>query len=53
MIMETSAGDQNDLDKFERTYFERLRLAAQVIMEAAPDLDLVTEPLEAELQIFK
>jgi hypothetical protein len=41
------------LHEFERTYFERLRLAAQVILEAAPDLRLVTDPLEAELGIFK
>lgn len=52
-IMENGHSNGNDLDVFERTYFERLRLAAQVIMEAAPDLDLVTDPLEAELQIFK
>jgi len=41
------------LHDFERVYFERLRLAAQVILEAAPDLELVTDPLEAELGIFK
>ena len=41
------------LHEFERTYFERLRLAAQVILEAAPDLALVTDPLEVELRIFK
>jgi hypothetical protein len=38
---------------FERTYFEKLRLAAQVILEAAPELSLVPDPLEAELAIFK
>jgi hypothetical protein len=42
-----------ELAEFERTYFERLRLAAQVILEAVPDLELVTDPLEAELYIFK
>jgi len=41
------------LHEFERTYFERLRLAAQVILEAVPDLALVTDPLEVELRIFK
>ena len=42
-----------ELHEFESTYFERLRLAAQVILEAGPDLSLVTDPLEAELHIFK
>jgi len=51
--MENSASDGKDLLEFERTYFERLRLAAQVIMEAASDLELVTDPREAELEIFK
>lgn len=51
--MESSAGTGKELHEFERTYFERLRLAAQVILEAAPDLELVTDPLEAELHIFK
>jgi hypothetical protein len=39
------------LHDFERVYLERLRLAAQVILDAAPDLELVTSPLEAELPI--
>jgi hypothetical protein len=30
--------------EFERTYFGRLRLAAQVITEAVPGLELVTDP---------
>jgi len=51
--LESSAGTAKELHEFERTYFERLRLAAQVILEAAPDLELVTDPLEVELQIFK
>jgi hypothetical protein len=42
-----------ELHEFESTYFERLRLAAQVILEAAPDLSLITDPLEVELVIFK
>jgi hypothetical protein len=41
------------LHDFELVYLERLRLAAQVILDAAPDLGLVTDPLEAELVIFK
>jgi hypothetical protein len=47
------AGAGRELHEFERTYLERLRLAAQVILDAAPDLELVTDPLEAELHIFK
>ena len=39
--------------KFERTYFEKLRLAAQVILDAASDLSLISDPLEVELGIFK
>jgi hypothetical protein len=38
---------------FERTYLEKLRLAAEVILEAAPDGSLVPDPLEVELGIFK
>lgn len=41
------------MHEFERTYLEKLRLAAQVILEAAPDLSLVSAPLESELVIFK
>ena len=41
------------LHDFERVYLERLRLAAQVILEAAPDLELVIDPLATELLIFK
>ena len=52
-ILESSAGTGKELHEFESTYFERLRLAAQVILDAAPDLGLVTDPLEAELHIFK
>ena len=39
--------------EFERIYLEKLRLAAQVLLEAAPDLSLVSDPLEVELGIFK
>jgi hypothetical protein len=53
MTMDNSAGTGKNMFEFERTYLERLRLAAQVILEAAPDLELVTDPLEVELQIFK
>ena len=41
------------LHEFERTYLEKLLLAARVILEAAPDLALVSDPLEVELGIFK
>ena len=51
--MENTAGTGKELLEFERTYFERLRLAAEVILEAAPDLELITDPLEVELHIFK
>jgi hypothetical protein len=51
--LETTAGTGEELHEFESTYFERLRLAAQVILDAAPDLELVTDPLEAELHIFR
>jgi hypothetical protein len=53
MTMESIVGPGRDLPDFERTYLERLRLAVQVILDAAPDLELVTDPLEVELQIFK
>jgi hypothetical protein len=41
------------IHEFERTYLEKLRLAAQVILEAAPDWSLMPDPLEVELGIFK
>jgi hypothetical protein len=41
------------IHEFERTYLEKLRLAALVILEAAPELSLVSDPLEVELGIFK
>jgi hypothetical protein len=51
--MEHIARVRKDLPDFEWTYLERLRLAAQVILDATPDLALVPDPLEVELQIFK
>jgi hypothetical protein len=53
MNMGENATHRPALHEFERTYLERLRLAAQVIREAAPDLALVAAPLEVELGIFK
>jgi hypothetical protein len=41
------------IHRFERTYLEKLRLAAQVILEAAPDGSLVADSLEVELGMFK
>jgi hypothetical protein len=38
---------------FERTYLDKLRLAAQVILDAAPGGDLVSDPLEVELDAFR
>lgn len=51
--MEDRALTAKGLYDFEQIHLERLRLAAQVILEAAPDLALVTDPLEVELTIFK
>lgn len=41
------------IHEFERTYLEKLRLAAEVILEAAPDLSFISDPLETELRILK
>ena len=51
--MQEEQAPQPALHDFERLYFEKLRLAAQVILEAAPDLELVIDPLATELLIFK
>ena len=51
--MDEQQAPGSPLHDFERVYFDRLRLAAQVILEAAPELEIVTGPLEAELQILK
>jgi hypothetical protein len=53
MNMDENATPEPTIHEFERTYLERLRLAAQVILEAAPDLALLSDPLEVELGIFK
>jgi hypothetical protein len=42
-----------EIPEFEQTYLEKLRLAAQVILDAAPEGTLVSDPLEVELGIFK
>lgn len=41
------------IQDFDRMYLEKLQLAAQVILDAAPEVDLVSDPLEVELGIFK
>ncbi len=51
--MRDNTGPTRDTRDFERTYLGKLQLAAQVILEAAPDGDLVSDPLEVELGIFK
>jgi hypothetical protein len=51
--MSENAAPRPALHEFERTYLEKLLLAARVILEAAPDLALVPDPLEVELGIFK
>jgi hypothetical protein len=53
MNMGENATPKPAICEFERTYLEKLRLAAQVLLEAAPDLSLVSDPLEVELGIFK
>jgi hypothetical protein len=51
--MSENAVPRSEIHEFERTYLGKLLLAAGVILEAAPDLSLVSDPLEAELGIFK
>ena len=51
--MTDSGVSKQAIHEFERTYLEKLRLAAQVILDAAPDGDLVFDPLEVELGMFK
>lgn len=46
-------GNKMVIHEFEWLYFEKLRLAAQVILDAAPDLEFVTDPLAVELGFFK
>jgi hypothetical protein len=53
MNMNENASPRPAIHEFERTYLEKLRLAAQVILEAAPVLSLVPDPLEVELGFFK
>jgi hypothetical protein len=53
MAMEDSAVPRQAIYPFERTYLEKLRLAADVILHAAPDGSLVSDPLEVELGMFK
>jgi len=51
--MSENAAPKPAIHEFERTYLEKLHLAATVILEAAPVLSLVSDPLEVELGIFK
>lgn len=51
--MRESTAPKSVIHEFERTYLEKLLLAAKVILEAAPDLSLVPDPLEVELEIFR
>jgi hypothetical protein len=41
------------IHEFERTYLEKLLLAATAILESAPVASLISDPLEVELGIFK
>lgn len=51
--MSDNANSGLRIHEFERAYLEKLRMAAQVILDAGPDLSLVSDPLEVELGIFK
>jgi hypothetical protein len=51
--MEDNPVPRQAIYQFERTYLEKLRLAADVILNAAPDGSLVSDPLEVELGMFK
>jgi hypothetical protein len=51
--MSESTAPGPEIPEFERTYLEKLRLAAQVILDAAHDGSLVPDPLEVELGIFR
>jgi hypothetical protein len=51
--MSDNATSRPAIHEFEWTFLEKLRMAAQVILEAAPDTSFVSDPLEVELGIFK
>jgi hypothetical protein len=53
MNMSENTASKPTIHESERTYLGKLLLAAKVILEAAPDLSLVSDPLEVELGIFK
>jgi hypothetical protein len=53
MTVEDNAVPRQTIYQFERTYLEKLRLAVDVILAAAPDGRLVSDPLEVELGFFK
>jgi hypothetical protein len=53
MSTSESATPEPKVHEFERTYLEKLLLAANVILEAAPDMPMIADPLEVELGIFK
>jgi hypothetical protein len=53
MNMSENTASRPAIHQFEQTYLGKLLLAAKVILEAAPDLSLVSDPLEVELGIFK
>lgn len=51
--MEDNPAPVPALNQDERIFLEKLRLAAQVILDAAPDLDFISDPLESEAGILK
>ena len=45
--MSENTASRPAIHQFEQTYLGKLLLAAKVILEAAPDLSLVSDPLES------
>jgi hypothetical protein len=49
----TSAAFNDGLSDMDRVFLEKLRLAANVILELGEDPDVLPSPLEVELNLFK
>ena len=43
----------DELEHHDRVYLDKLRLATDVLMQAAQESDLVPDPLEVELVLLK
>lgn len=50
--MPDRSANDDTLHGFERVHLEKLRLAAEVILELGED-DVIPAPLEVELQLFR